>query len=138
MPVCALCGQDNPARARFCMSCASPLPSEEPAPRGARKTVTVVFCDIEASTRLTERLEPESARDVLARFFRQMRAALERHGGTVEKYIGDAVMAVFGAPVLHEIRVPRRTCGTSDARGLEALNVELDVQSASGCSRGSA
>jgi class 3 adenylate cyclase/tetratricopeptide (TPR) repeat protein len=129
MPVCALCGQDNPARARFCMSCASPLQSEDPAPRGARKSVTVVFCDIEGSTQLTERLEPESARDVMARFFRRMRAALEHHGGTVEKYIGDAVMAVFGAPVLHEDDAFRAVRAAQAMREeLEALNVELEVQ----------
>jgi class 3 adenylate cyclase len=126
MPVCALCGQDNPARARFCMSCASPLTADEPAPHGARKTVTVVFCDIEGSTQLAERLEPESARDVMARFFRRMHAALERHGGTVEKYIGDAVMAVFGAPVLHEDDAFRAVRAAQAMREeLELLNAEL-------------
>jgi class 3 adenylate cyclase/tetratricopeptide (TPR) repeat protein len=129
MPACALCGQDNPARARYCMSCASPLVADEPAPHGARKTVTVVFCDIEGSTQLAERLEPESARDVMARFFRRMRAALERHGGTVEKYIGDAVMAVFGVPVLHEDDAFRAVRAAQAMREeLELLNVELEVQ----------
>jgi class 3 adenylate cyclase/tetratricopeptide (TPR) repeat protein len=127
MPVCALCGQDNPARAQFCMSCASPLTADEPAPHGARKIVTVLFCDIEGSTQLTERLEPESARDVMARFFRRMRAAIERHGGTVEKYIGDAVMAVFGAPILHEDDAFRAVRAAQAMREeLEALNVELE------------
>ena len=67
-----------------------------------RKTVTVVFCDVTGSTELGEKLDPESLRDVQSRYFDAMRAAIERHGGTVEKYIGDAVMAVFGIPQLHE------------------------------------
>jgi len=126
MPVCLACGQSNPARARFCMSCASPLPVEGPAPHGARKTVTVVFCDVAGSTPLGERLDPESVREVMTWFFRDMRAVLERHGGTVEKFIGDAVMAVFGVPLLHEddaIRAVRAAAGMREA--LAELNVEL-------------
>src|SRR5436305_13088490 len=71
-------------------------------PAGVRKTVTIVFADLAGSTGLGERLDPEALRDVQTRYFEAMRAPLERHGGTVEKYIGDAVMAVFGVPVLHE------------------------------------
>src|SRR3989304_2659881 len=78
MPVCPSCGQDNPASARFCMSCAAPLAIEEPAPHGARKTVTVVFCDVAGSTPLGERLDPESVREVMTVFFREMRAAQAR------------------------------------------------------------
>ena len=63
-----------------------------------RKTVTVLFCDVTGSTSLGEQLDPESLRALMSRFFEEMRAALERHGGTVEKFIGDAVMAVFGIP----------------------------------------
>jgi class 3 adenylate cyclase/tetratricopeptide (TPR) repeat protein len=129
MPVCASCGQGNPARARFCMSCASPLTPEEPAPHGARKTVTVVFCDVAGSTPLAERLDPESVREVMTRFFRQMRAALERHGGTVEKFIGDAVMAVFGVPLLHEDDAIRAVRAAQAMREeLEALNVDLETR----------
>ena len=84
------------------MSCATPLTQEEPAPHGARKTVTVVFCDVAGFTPLAELLDPESMREVMTRFFGAMRRALELHGGTVEKFIGDAVMAVFGVPFLHE------------------------------------
>jgi class 3 adenylate cyclase/tetratricopeptide (TPR) repeat protein len=67
-----------------------------------RKTVTVVFSDLKGSTPLAERLDTETLRDVLNQYFNTMRAVLERHGGTVEKYIGDAIMAVFGLPRLHE------------------------------------
>ena len=68
----------------------------------ARKTVTVLFCDVTGSTAMGEELDPESLREVIQRYFAEMRAAIERHGGTVEKFIGDAVMAVFGAPLAHE------------------------------------
>ncbi|HYH27530.1 MAG TPA: adenylate/guanylate cyclase domain-containing protein, partial [Actinomycetota bacterium] len=68
----------------------------------ARKTVTVLFCDVEGSTTLGHGLDPETLRQVMVRFFGEMRAVVERHGGSVEKFIGDAVMAVFGVPRLHE------------------------------------
>src|SRR5881296_943466 len=67
-----------------------------------RKTVTVLFCDVTGSTSLGERMDPETLRRVMLEYFDEMRAAIERHGGTVEKFIGDAVMAVFGIPVVHE------------------------------------
>ena len=70
--------------------------------REQRKTVTVLFCDVAGSTALGERLDPEALRLILARYFERMKAIVEYHGGTVEKFIGDAVMAVFGVPVLHE------------------------------------
>src|SRR3990172_3838601 len=133
MPVCGSCGQDNPAGARFCMSCASPLVLEEPAPPRARKTVTVVCCDVAGSPPLGERLAPESVREVMTVFFREMRAALERHGGTVEKFIGDAVMAVFGVPLLHEddaFRAVRAAQAMREALdGLQAdLRQRFDIQ----------
>ena len=99
MPSCRACGEVNPDRARFCLACGEPFP--QPIRSGAgetRKTVTVVFCDVVGSTPLGERLEPESVRRVMSLFFEQMRDVLERHGGTVSKFIGDAVMAVFGMP----------------------------------------
>ena len=83
------------------MSCAAPLITGLPA-REVRKTVTVVFSDLKGSTSLGERLDTETLREVLTMYFAEMQAVLERHGGRVEKFIGDAVMAVFGLPTLHE------------------------------------
>jgi class 3 adenylate cyclase/tetratricopeptide (TPR) repeat protein len=99
MPVCAQCGTENPAGSKFCRECATPLAglSQE-----HRKVVTVLFCDVTGSTELGERLDPEVLRELLARYFGRMKAIVERYGGTVEKFIGDAVMAVFGVPVAHE------------------------------------
>ena len=99
MRVCSICGGENPEGFRFCGSCGAPLAAEAPALHEVRKTVTVCFCDVTGSTALGERLDPESLRRVMARYFEAMRRVVERHGGTVEKFIGDAVMAVFGVPV---------------------------------------
>jgi class 3 adenylate cyclase/tetratricopeptide (TPR) repeat protein len=101
VPICTQCGEDAGPRARFCPACGAPFPASAPE-RETRKIVTVLFSDVTGSTALGERLDPESMRRVMARYFDQMRAALEAHGGTVEKFIGDAVMAVFGVPVVHE------------------------------------
>jgi class 3 adenylate cyclase len=98
---CATCGQESPAGFRFCGSCGAPLPEAAPA-REVRKVVTVVFCDLSGSTTLGEQTDPEALRTRMRGYYEQMRAILERHGGTVEKFIGDAVMAVFGVPVAHE------------------------------------
>ena len=115
------------------MACAEPLPpaSREPASVAAgaetRKTLTVVFCDVVGSTPLGEQLEPESVRKVMTRFFDRMREVLERHGGTVEKYIGDAVMAVFGIPALHEDDALRAVRAAAEMRAaLEGLNAEFE------------
>jgi len=109
------------------MSCSAPLGFDEPAPHGVRKTVTVVFCDVEGSTSLAERLDPESVHEVMSGFYRAMRTALERHGGTVEKFIGDAVMAVFGVPLLHEDDAFRAVRAAQAMReAIEALNVGLE------------
>ena len=101
------CGQDNPDGFRFCGNCGAEL--VETPPREVRKTVTVLFCDVSGSTAMGERLDPESTRRVMSRYFEAMREAIERHGGTVEKFIGDAVMAVFGIPVVHEDDALRRS-----------------------------
>jgi class 3 adenylate cyclase/tetratricopeptide (TPR) repeat protein len=101
MPVCQGCGEDNPARARFCLACGAVL---APAPpRGdERKVVSVLFCDLVGFTSRAEHLDIEDVRGILRPYYARLRAQLERYGGTVEKFIGDAVMALFGAPVAHE------------------------------------
>ena len=92
-----------------------------------RKTVTVVFCDVTGSTALGERLDPETLRRVMSRYFDEMRAVLEKHGGTVEKFIGDAVMAVFGIPAVHEDDALRAVRAASEMRErLRDLNKELE------------
>ncbi len=92
-----------------------------------RKTVTVLFCDVVGSTSLGERVDPETTRRVIMRYFDETRTVLERHGGTVEKFIGDAVMAVFGVPVLHEDDALRAVRAAEELRArLELLNDELE------------
>jgi class 3 adenylate cyclase len=76
--------------------------AQEPATREERKVVTALFCDLVGFTQRAERLDPEDVRALLRPYHARVRAELERHGGTVEKFIGDAVMALFGAPVAHE------------------------------------
>src|SRR5205814_7323004 len=98
--VCPSCGQENPEGFRFCGACGGPL--RVAAPAGVRKTVTVLFCDVTGSTALGESVDPEALRGLLARYFERMKGIVEFHGGTVEKFIGDAVMAVFGVPEAHE------------------------------------
>jgi class 3 adenylate cyclase/tetratricopeptide (TPR) repeat protein len=102
MSACLQCGRENPDDARFCNGCGAPLPEVPAAAREQRKTVTVLFCDLTGSTALGETLDPERLRALLAGYFERMRSIVERHGGTVEKFIGDAVMAVFGVPLVHE------------------------------------
>ncbi|TML95587.1 MAG: zinc-ribbon domain-containing protein [Actinobacteria bacterium] len=101
MNTCADCGHENADDARFCSSCGAAL-GAAPHPAEVRKVVTVVFTDLVGSTRLGDRLDPETVRRVMSRYFDAMQAAIEHHGGTVEKFIGDAIMAVFGLPTLHE------------------------------------
>jgi class 3 adenylate cyclase/tetratricopeptide (TPR) repeat protein len=101
VPVCPECGKENPDGFQFCGFCTAPL-TEAPPAREQRKTVSVLFCDVTGSTELGERLDPETLRALLARYFERMKVIVERHGGSVEKFIGDAVMAVFGVPAVHE------------------------------------
>ncbi len=101
MTVCASCGHESAEEFAFCPRCGTPVAAPAAA-REQRKVVTVLFCDVTGSTELGETLDPEALRALLARYFERMKAIVERHGGTVEKFIGDAVMAVFGVPVVHE------------------------------------
>src|SRR6266487_4575472 len=124
MPTCLSCGTENPEGFRFCGRCRSPL--AEAAPE-RRKTVTVLFCDVTGSTALGERLETEAVREVMLRYFDEMRVAIEHHSGTVEKFIGDAVVAVFGVPVVHEDDALRAVRAADEMRrALTRLNDELE------------
>ncbi|HSS36708.1 MAG TPA: adenylate/guanylate cyclase domain-containing protein, partial [Patescibacteria group bacterium] len=126
MQICPSCGEENPARFRLCGFCGTPLAAAVPA-QEIRKTVTIVFSDLKGSTDLGEKLDSESLRELMTRYFDTMRAELERHGGTIEKYIGDAIMAVFGLPTVHEddaLRAVRAAAGMQ--RALAELNDELD------------
>ncbi|MGH2595769.1 MAG: adenylate/guanylate cyclase domain-containing protein, partial [Actinomycetota bacterium] len=126
MKVCRKCGRENPDEAHFCMACAAGLPDGALPSRDIRKTVTVIFCDVTGSTALGERLDPESLRHLMGRYFEEMRTVIERHGGLVEKFIGDAVMAAFGVPVLHEDDALRAVRAASEMRhALVALNEEF-------------
>jgi class 3 adenylate cyclase len=97
--VCTSCGHENSDAARFCEACGGAL---EDGSGERRKVVSVLFCDVVGSTALGESTDPEAVRALLARYFERMRGIVERHGGSVEKFIGDAVMAVFGVPAVHE------------------------------------
>jgi class 3 adenylate cyclase len=99
--VCATCGRQTEGDFTFCPHCGAEL-TKAGAAREQRKIVTVLFCDVTGSTALGELTDPEALRALLARYFERMKGIIERHGGTVEKFIGDAVMAVFGVPVVHE------------------------------------
>jgi class 3 adenylate cyclase/tetratricopeptide (TPR) repeat protein len=122
---CASCGKQNPDDARYCYACGAELAAT--AVREVRKTVTVLFADVTGSTALGERLDPESFRRVMARYFEAARTCLERHGGTVEKFIGDAVMAVFGVPTVHEDDALRALRAAAELRdSLTSLNDELE------------
>src|SRR5579864_6487375 len=101
MAICGTCGRHVDGDFPFCPYCRAEL-SPTPPSREQRKRVTVLFCDITGSTALGESTDPEALRALLARYFERMKGIIESHGGTVEKFIGDAVMAVFGVPVLHE------------------------------------
>jgi class 3 adenylate cyclase len=125
MPVCAVCNQRNPDGARFCLACGIPLADREPFALATR--VTVLFCDVSGSTQLGERLDPESLREVMGRYFDSVQGVVQRHGGLGEKFIGDAVMAVFGVPLVHEDDAVRSVRAAWEARAaLAVLDAELE------------
>ncbi|MGH2589719.1 MAG: adenylate/guanylate cyclase domain-containing protein, partial [Actinomycetota bacterium] len=100
MAACRACGESNEASAKYCASCGSAL--EPPGGREERKVVTVLFCDLVEFTARFDLADPEDVQEALAAYHARVRREIERFGGTVEKFIGDAVMAVYGAPVTHE------------------------------------
>ncbi len=125
MPTCASCGHPNPADARFCNRCGTSLSAAASTPEQL-KTITVLFADVTGSTELGERLDPEAVRRVMERYFELAQRVITSHGGVVEKFAGDAVMAVFGIPVLHEDDALRAVRAAADLRAsLPVLNAEL-------------
>ena len=126
MRLCPNCGEENPEKFRLCGYCGAKLIQDD-APQAMRKLVSVVFCDLAGSTSLGETLDSESLRALMTRYFEEMRRVLEAHGGVVEKYIGDAVMAVFGLPVVREDDALRAVAAAYGMRtALERLNDELE------------
>jgi class 3 adenylate cyclase/tetratricopeptide (TPR) repeat protein len=127
MPVCPGCGHENSDSARFCETCGAVLGGES-AER--RKVVSVLFCDVVGSTALGESTDPEALRTLLARYFDRMSGIVEGHGGSVEKFIGDAVMAVFGVPSVHEddaLRACRAAVEMRDAFATLAIEGRIGV-----------
>jgi class 3 adenylate cyclase len=124
MPSCPACGQDNPVIARFCLACGASLAEESPR-REERRIVSVVFVDLVGFTSRSEQLDPEDVRAILNPYHGTVRDELESFGGVVEKFVGDAVMAVFGAPTAHgddPERAVRAALAVREA--VETLNTE--------------
>ena len=133
MPICARCAQDNPDVAKFCLACGAPLAPPAPTTE-ERKLITVLFTDIVGSTAKAEQMDPEDVRARLAPYYVRLRAELERFGGTVEKFIGDAVVALFGAPLAHEddperaVRAAFAVCQAIDELNAEDEWLDLKVR----------
>jgi class 3 adenylate cyclase len=125
-PICPACGSQSGVGARFCHACGAALPEETEGDRAARKVVTAIFCDVVDSTVIGETLDPEALREMMSRYFEEMKRTVERHGGTVAKFMGDAVLGVFGVPELHEDDALRAVRAATEMRdALPRLNEEL-------------
>jgi class 3 adenylate cyclase len=122
--ICPNCGKELPGDFPFCPFCAAPLGETAPAaPREERKVVSVLFCDLVGFTAASEHADPEDVRARLRPYHAQLRQVIEGHGGTVEKFVGDAVMAVFGAPVAHEDDAERAVrAGLRILEAIEEMN----------------
>jgi len=131
---CPNCGTPAPAEARFCMACGSSLSADAPPPAAApsgkasmlpeeRRQVTVLFADLSGYTAFAERLDPEEVKSLVNRALMRLGQEVERYGGTVDKYIGDNVMAIFGAPVAHEDDAER---AVRAGLGMQAAMVEVN------------
>jgi class 3 adenylate cyclase/tetratricopeptide (TPR) repeat protein len=135
MAVCPNCGEDNPDKAKFCSECATPLKSEPISQAEERKVVSILFVDLVGFTARSHDLDPEDVRAALQPYHQLLKTEIERFGGTVEKFIGDAVMAVFGAPVAHEddaeraVRAALRITEAIDELNEEA-NLGLSIRAA--------
>lgn len=128
MRACPACGHQAPQSAKFCPVCGSALQTA-PLPAGLRKVVTIVFCDLVGSTKLAEELDLEKLRQVLERYFDAMTEVLMRHEGAVQQFIGDAVLAAFGMPTVHEDDAVRAVRAADEMRtALRELNEQLDLR----------
>src|SRR5438876_8206401 len=131
---CTRCGEENAATARYCQRCAAPLGETQPA--AERKVVSVLFVDLVGFTAQSDMADPEDVQAVLRPYHALLRTEIERFGGTVEKFIGDAVMAVFGAPVAHEddaeraVRAALRIVEAVPDLNREPDGLELSVRAA--------
>src|SRR4029453_12924160 len=123
MPRCAVCGQDNPGGFRFCGACGASLAGPARAPAEERRLVTVLFCDLVGFTARSDQADPEDVGALLRPYHGRLRAEIERRGGTLDKFIGDGVMAVFGAPTAHEDDPERAVrCALGMLAAIEELN----------------
>ncbi|MGH2446603.1 MAG: ATP-binding protein [Candidatus Limnocylindria bacterium] len=127
MRACPSCGESNPDRFSDCAFCGTAL-AEEVQPLEERKVLTVIFCDLKDSTGLGERLDPEALGEVLDLYFTAMTRVIQRHGGTIQKFIGDAIVAAFGLPTIHEDDALRAIRAAAEMRAaLVRLNVQLSA-----------
>src|SRR5439155_17153081 len=145
MPFCISCGQENPDVAKFCLACGSPMaaaPKRRESKVEERRLVTAVFTDIVGSTASAEQLDPEDVRARLAPYYVEARRELELHGGSVAKFIGDAVVALFGAPTAHEDDEERAVrAAFAVTKAIEELNATddwLDLNIRTGINTGEA
>ena len=123
MPRCAVCGQDNPGGFRFCGACGASLTGPAQAPAEERRRVTVLFCDLVDFTARADQADPEDVGALLRPYHARQRAEIERRGGTLDKFIGDGIMAVFGAPLAHEDDPERAVrCALGMLAAIEELN----------------
>jgi class 3 adenylate cyclase/tetratricopeptide (TPR) repeat protein len=133
---CPSCGEENEERARFCWSCGTSIEAERAAVSEERKFVSVLFVDLVGFTARSDRADPEDVRSTLRLYHERLKREIERFGGTVEKFVGDAVMAVFGAPVAHEddaeraVRASLRIADAIDELNEERPGLELAIRAA--------
>lgn len=134
MAVCPSCAKDNPAGARFCNGCGAPLQSASASLREERRIVTILFADMAGFTARAEHLDPEDVRAILSRYYSRLRTELESFGGIVEKFIGDAVVAIFGAPTAHgddperAVRCAFALCDAVAEMNLADPNLNLEIR----------
>src|SRR5438876_11465917 len=127
MPACPTCGEENPERARFCWSCGAAIAEAPRSGAEERKVVSVLFVDLVGFTARSDRADPEDVRARLRPYHARVKQEIERFGGTLEKFVGDAVLAVFGAPLAHEDDAERAV--RAGLRVLEAMqDLKVDVR----------